>query len=336
VKEDDYIKGRGAQIKPHNPFDKNELVQEHWEGIDMVETDYGATKIQKIYPKQIVNRVDSPDLHFSWSMNPYQGCEHGCAYCYARNTHTYWGYDAGISFEKQLLVKMNAAELLKKKLRHKNWKGERIHLSGNTDCYQPIERKLEITRSLIDVAVFFNNPLGFITKNDLILRDFDPIVELHKNAGVRVAVSITTLDESLRRNLEPRTSTSKRRLEVVRQFADAGIPVQVLIAPVIPGLNQEEIPAIMEKAAKAGASDVSYLTLRLNGQVKDVFEDWLQKNYPNRVDKVMHQVASWHDGEVHDARFGRRMKGQGPHAASLAKLVEVLRRKYGFKSIKVD
>jgi DNA repair photolyase len=245
INKPDYFKGRGAQFNTNNRFLKQRYVQEHIEVID--EPLLVNTKTQIFYetPKKIVNKVESPDIPMMYSMNPYQGCEHGCIYCYARNTHEYWGFSAGMDFEQKIIVKKNAPELLRKELMHKNWKPAPIMLSGNTDCYQPLERKLGITRRMLEVLLEFRHPVGVITKNNIILRDIDLLKQLAEKRLVHVMVSITSLKDDLRLLLEPRTVTAKNRLRVIETLSKEGIPVGVMTAPIIPGLNSDELPAII-------------------------------------------------------------------------------------------
>ena len=238
----DYFKGRGAQFNPHNKFIKNSYVQEFPEVIDEPILQKENTEIIYSYPKTIINKLENTDIGMAYSVNPYQGCEHGCVYCYARNTHEYWGYSAGLDFERKIIVKKNAAELLEKEFSHKNWKPQPIMLSGNTDCYQPIEKELEITRSILKVCLKYKHPISIITKNTLILRDIDVLTELAEMNLVHVMISITGTDEKMRLLLEPRTSTYKNRIEVISKLTKHGIPCGVMIAPIIPGINHHEIP----------------------------------------------------------------------------------------------
>lgn len=261
-------------------------------------------------------------------MNPYQGCEHGCVYCYARNTHRYWGYSAGLDFESIILVKRNAPELLGKALRSKRWQGDPIMLSGNTDCYQPVEKKLGITRRILQVLWEKRHPVGIITKNQLILRDLDILKNMAKHDLVKVSVSLNSLQEDLRQKLEPRTASYARRVETIRTLADAGIPVNVMVAPVIPGLNSHEMFDILECVAEAGARDAHYIVVRLNGDVAAIFEDWLRKTFPDRADKVMSQIAECHGGQVGDSRFKVRMKGEGRIAEILNSQFHLAKRKF--------
>lgn len=318
--EESYFKGRGAQINTHNPYLKQVYVQEHIEGIDDDLLTEQRTQIFYESPKKIVNKVESPDVGMMYSLNPYQGCEHGCIYCYARNSHQYWGFSAGLDFERKIIVKQNAAGLLEKCFMNKNWTPCPITVSGNTDCYQPLERKLRITRSLLEVFLKFKNPVGMITKNSLILRDVDILSELAKERLVHVMVSITSLNEDLRQKMEPRTATAKQRLKVIEGLSKAGVAVGVMTAPIVPGLNSSEIPALIKAAADHGAVDAGYTIVRLNGAIDEIFKDWVRKNYPDAADKVLHQIMDVHNGTLNDSRFGARMRGEGNIAESIRAL----------------
>lgn len=324
----EYIKGRGAQINPANRFEKKELVLEHFEGIDELPPLPGKTEIFEEHPKTIVNKTESPDLPFDYSLNPYQGCEHGCVYCYARNVHQYWGYSAGIDFEQKLIAKPGAAQLLMKHFESKNYKPQSISLSGNTDCYQPLERKMKITRQLLEVFLKYKHPVGIITKNSLILRDLDILKELASMNLVHVMISITTLKEELRLLMEPRTATSLNRQKVIGKLNQEGIPTGVMTAPIIPGLNSEEIPDLIKAAADLGAMRAGYTMVRLNGAVKDIFHDWLYKNLPDGADKIWNQIKSCHGGQVNDNRFGTRMRGEGKIADAIRQLFHLSVQKY--------
>ncbi|GCC51103.1 radical SAM protein [Chryseotalea sanaruensis] len=328
LKDDEYIKGRGAQIKTANRFLKQEYVAQHIEGIDEQMELSQRTQIFYEQSKKIVNKITSPDLSMMYSLNPYQGCEHGCIYCYARNSHEYWGFSAGLDFESKIIVKKNAPSLLEKFLLHPDWQATPISLSGNTDCYQPIERTLEITRKLLKVFGQYRHPVGMITKNALVLRDIDLLQDLAKDNLVHIYISITTLNEDLRRLMEPRTVSGKKRLQVIEQLAKANIPVGIMNAPIIPGLNQEEIPTILRAAADHGASAAGMTVVRLNGSIGKIFEDWLRKNFPDRFDKVWNQICDMHGGQVNDSQFGRRMGGEGVYADMIHQLFRNSKRKY--------
>jgi DNA repair photolyase len=323
-----YYRGRGAQINTPNKFLKNSYVSEHDEVPDEPLISDEKTQIFYEHPKKIINAVNSPDLKGMYSMNPYQGCEHGCIYCYARNTHEYWGYSAGLDFERKIIAKPDAARLMEKQFMNKNWQVAPIMFSGNTDCYQPVERKLKITRQMLEVLLRFRHPAGMITKNSLILRDIDILQELAKLKLVHVMVSITSLREELRLKMEPRTATARNRLKVIEQLSKAGIPAGVMTAPIIPGLNSDEIPDLIKAAADHGADCAGYTIVRLNGSIGEIFKDWLHKNFPDRAEKVLNHIQSVHDGNLNDSRFGTRMRGEGNIAASINQLFKMAVKKY--------
>lgn len=325
----EYQKGRGAQFNPANRFQQVHLSDdalEHPEGWED-ETPVN-TKYFKEMPKTIVNRVDSPDVGLYYSINPYQGCEHGCIYCYARNSHEYWGFSAGLDFESRIVVKANAPYLLRKQLNRPDWEVWPVALSGNTDCYQPAEKHWQLTRQLLQTFLEYRHPVSIVTKNALILRDLDVLRDLATHNLVKVHVSVTTLNESLRRKMEPRTAHGHKRLDVIRQLSGNGIPVALLLAPVIPGLNDEEIPNILKAGAENGARSAGYTVARLNGAIGPIFEDWIHKNFPERAEKVLNQIRGCHGGQVNDNQWGRRMKGEGAVARMIHQLFEVNKQKY--------
>lgn len=327
----EHVKGQGAQLNPHNRFEKNKMsVEDAYLNYMAVEEEsiVPKTKVIEIHPKTIVNEVTSPDVGMKWSINPYQGCEHGCIYCYARNSHEYWGYSAGVDFERNILVKKNAAALLEATLKQKSWKGETITLSGNTDCYQPLEKKLEITRSLLQVFLKYKHPVAIITKNALIQRDLDILAPLQKQNLVHVILSVTTMDEELRRKMEPRTASIKRRLNTIETLRGANIPVSVMMAPIVPGLNDHEIFNVLEAVKKAGAHDVAFTMARLNGQIGDIFMDWVSKTYPDRAKKVINFIKSTHGGKLNSSQFGERMKGKGEFAEHIRRTFKLARKKH--------
>jgi DNA repair photolyase len=325
---DDYFSGRGAQIKTTNKFLKNQYVTDHIEGLDEPLLENPDTQIFEESAKKIVNKVDSSDLRNMYSMNPYQGCEHGCIYCYARNTHEYYGFSAGLDFESKIIVKKNAAELFEKFILNSKWEALPIMLSGNTDCYQPQERKYQLTRSVLKIMAQYRHPVSIITKNGLVTRDIDILKDLASDNLVQVYISITTLNEELRRKMEPRTASGIKRLSTVEQLAKAGIPVGIMNAPIIPGLNHHEIPVILKAAANAGALTAGMTVVRLNGSIGKIFEDWLRKNFPDRAEKVWNQICSLHGGNVNDSQFGRRMAGEGNIADAIHQLFSVSKRKH--------
>ena len=312
--QDNYLNGRGAQFNTTNKFLKNTAAKEHPEGIDDWEEPNSKTTFIIGKSKTVVNKVESPDVGMAYSLNPYQGCEHGCIYCYARNSHEYWGFSAGLDFERKIIVKQDAPALFKKFLEKKGWDATPISLSGNTDCYQPAERKFKLTRQLLEIALEYKQPVTMITKNALILRDLDILQDLAKLKLSAVYVSITSLDEKLRLKLEPRTTTAKQRLKIIEELSKVGLPTGVMAAPMIPGLNDHEMPAILKASANNGAKSAGYTVVRLNGVINQIFEDWLRKNFPDRLHKVWHQIQNCHNGNVNDSRFGTRMRGEGNFA----------------------
>ncbi len=320
------IKGKGAQSNPENPFLKNNLAYEHMEGIDEeVRGTKPQTQLFFETPKNVISKVDSPDLGFYYSINPYQGCEHGCVYCYARNSHTYWGFSAGLDFETKIIVKKDVAAKLEERLMHPKWDVQPIMLSGNTDCYQPIEKELGLTRSLLNVFLKFRHPVSIITKNTLILRDKDLLAELASLSLVYVHFSITSLDESLRQLLEPRTATYQKKLEAIRELTDLGVPVGVMNAPIIPGLNVDSIPKVVKATAEAGSLSIGYTVVRLNGQIGEIFKEWIEQTYPDRAQKVLNQISEMHNGKLNDSEWGRRITGDGSYATLIHDLFEKAR-----------
>lgn len=323
--EEQYLQGRGAQFNTPNSFLKNHLAQSEIESIDDWEIDNSGTQFLEQEVKSIVNKVTSPDLSMMYSMNPYAGCEHGCIYCYARNVHEYWGYSAGLDFERKIIVKINAPKALHKTLMNPKWEVDPIMLSGNTDCYQPAEKKYRLTRGLLEVCNQFNQPISILTKNSQVLKDKSILQELAQKKLVSVMVSVTTFNEELRRVMEPRTSTAVQRLRVIEELSNAGIRTGVMLGPMIPGLNEHEMQRILKAGSDAGARFSAYTFIRLNGSVKFLFHDWLYKNFPDRADKVWHLIEASHDGKVNDSRWGVRMRGEG----SIADMVNQQYKKYG-------
>lgn len=320
-----YLQGRGAQINTPNRFLKDQRTREHLEGIDDWSEENIATQYLEQEAKSIVNKVDSPDVGMGYSMNPYAGCEHGCIYCYARNVHEYWGYSAGLDFERKIIVKKNAPALLRKFLMNPKWQSIPIMLSGNTDCYQPAEQQYRLTRRLLEVCNEFNQPVGILTKNSWILKDKDILQQMAAKNIVSAMVSITSFNEDLRRVMEPRTTTAQQKLRVIRELSEAGVRMGIMMGPMIPGLNEHEMQRIMKEASDNGATFTAYTFIRLNGAIKLLFHDWLYKNFPERADKVWHLVEQSHNGKVNDSRWGVRMRGEG----SMAELVAQQYKKYG-------
>jgi DNA repair photolyase len=282
--------------------------------------------------QSIISWNDSPDIPFRAGVSPYRGCEHGCAYCFARPYHEYLGFSAGLDFETKIVVKPRAAELLRAELSKKNWEPQTIAMSGVTDVYQPIERRLGLTRQCLTVFAEFRNPVALITKNHLITRDVDLLGELAKHHAVSACISLTTLDPELAKVLEPRASRPARRLEAIAQLAAAGVPVRALTAPIIPGLNDHEIPALLRAAAQAGALGAGYTIVRLPYAVAPIFEAWLERHFPGHKDKVLGRIRELRGGQLYDAKWGARMSGEGPLARQIAQLFEVAKRRAGFPS----
>lgn len=334
--EEVYIKGRGAQTNPQNPFSRTSYVKEFAEGLDEeILTKNPERQVFYETPISIISKYNSPDLGGEgFSINPYQGCEHGCSYCYARNSHQYWGFSAGLDFETKIIVKKNAAPLLEKVFLSPGWVSRSIMMSGNTDCYQPLEKKLKLTRSLLEVFVKYRNPISMITKNSLITRDLDLLRDLARDNLVKVFVSINSVNEKLRQKMEPRTASIEKRFATIRTLSDAGIPVGVMVAPVIPGINDHELPEVMKHAAKNGAVGCGYEVVRLNGNIGIIFKDWLVKNYPDKLYKVWSQIESLHGGKVNDTEWGRRLLGDGNFAVMIARLFQTSKERY-FKGRKM-
>jgi len=327
------IKGRGASSDPQQRFQALHTKAEPNEADEYTaEADKPLLRTEFIRDtsKSVVTENQSPDIPFTYSVNPYRGCEHGCAYCYARPTHEYLGYSAGLDFESKIMVKEDAPDLLRHKLMSKSWTGEYIMFSGNTDCYQPIERKLQITRKCLEVMAHFKNPFGIITKNSLVTRDIDIISEMAKLNAATVVISVTSLDENLCRDLEPRTARPQARLRTIETLAKAGIPVGVNVSPVIPGLNDMEVPKILKAARAAGATFAGTQPVRLPLAVAPIFEEWLSVHRPERKEKILELIRDIRGGKMNDPRFGSRFKGEGPVAANLRQMFEIYARKEGF------
>jgi DNA repair photolyase len=329
---DSTIKGRGAQINISNRFFElsHEIRDDFLEycAKEGEDADKNKTLFLDVFPKTIVNKVTSPDVGMGYSMNMYQGCEHGCIYCYARNTHEFWGYSAGLDFERRILVKKEAPLLLEKFIKRKSWEAHPIVMSGNTDCYQPAEKRYEITRKCLEVFLKYRHPVGIITKNALILRDLDLLKALAKDNLVAVNISITSLSEDTRRVLEPRTATIKKRLETVKNLSEHGIPVNVMMAPIIPSINSHEVLALAKKVSEMGALSMGHTIVRLNGAIGEIFTDWIKKTMPDRADKVLHQIESCHGGNLNDSRIGTRMRGEGEIAKQINDMVKLAKLKY--------
>ncbi len=315
------LRGRGTSENPPNRFERTWFEPDPDAAeLDLDETPAPATEFLRDSTRVILASNDSPDVGFDVSINPYRGCEHGCIYCYARPTHEYLGFSAGLDFETKILVKENAPELLRRELASPRWVPRTIALSGVTDPYQPAERRLRLTRRCLEVLAEFLNPVGIITKNRLVARDVDILGRLAAHEVVVVFLSITTLDPVLARTMEPRASTPSARLLALETLSAAGVPVGVMVAPVIPGLTDHEIPAILAAAAQAGAQSAGYVTVRLPLGVGGLFDDWLTRHFPDRKEKVLHRIREIRGGRINDSQFGSRMQGQGVFADTIAQL----------------
>ena len=318
---------RGTGRNPPNRFERLRLEREaDW---DPEQDPLPRTVFLRDHSSQIITRNDSPDVGFEHSINPYRGCEHGCVYCYARPTHEHLGFSAGLDFETKIMVKEDAPKLLREELAAPGWVPKVIALSGVTDPYQPVERRLKLTRGCLAVLAKFRNPVSIVTKNHLVTRDLDLLAELAGCRAVAVLISITTLDTELRKNLEPRTSPPGARLATIGALANAGIPVGVLVAPVIPGLTDHEIPAILEAAAAAGASFAAHAALRLPHAVALLFEEWLTRHVPEKKDKVLNRLRALRRGKLNNSEFGLRMTGEGIFAEQISRMFQVACRRAG-------
>ena len=324
------VRGRGARTNATGRYESatREAFDDGWTPDD-VEPVKLTTTVTAEKAKVIITRNDSPDVGFSASINPYRGCEHGCIYCYARPAHAYMGLSPGLDFESKLFFKPDAARLLEHELARPAYAPEVIHIGGNTDPYQPQERRLRVTRGVIEVLSRFNHPFSVISKSGLILRDLDLLAPMAERNLVRVAISITTLDRKLARSMEPRAATPEKRLDAVKRLADAGVPTVVMFAPCIPGLNDHEMEAVLERAAAAGASGAGYVALRLPLEIADLFQEWLATDHPDRASRVISLVRQMRGGKTYDAQWGKRMKGEGPIAALTARRFAVAKVRYG-------
>jgi len=322
-------RGRGARVNPAPRYDERTtgFVDDGWESL--TELPPLKTEIFTETPKAIITRNTSPDISFDRSINPYRGCEHGCVYCYARPSHAYMGLSPGLDFESKLFIKPNAAALLREELTATTYQPATIALGANTDPYQPIERDYRITRQVIEVLQEFNHPFGIVTKSATVLRDLDILQDMAAKGLVKVAVSITTLDPKLARRMEPRASTPMKRLSALEILSKAGIPTVVMMGPIIPGLNDSEIENILKAARNAGVREAGYTMLRLPLEVKDIFKDWLEKEYPDRAAKVMSLVKSVRGGAENDPNFGTRMSGQGPYAWNIGRRFQLTAQRLG-------
>jgi DNA repair photolyase len=322
------LDGRGTRLNPANRYERLHLEAT----LEDAEANGAApvpTELYRDASRSILAENDSPDVGFRFSLNPYRGCEHGCVYCYARPSHEYLGFSAGLDFERKLMVKTDAPELLRGALSAPRWQPQVVALSGNTDCYQPVERQLRLTRACLEVFAEFGNPVSVITKSALVARDADVLGAMAADGLVHASVSVTSLDPELARRMEPRAAAPERRLQAIRTLAAAGVPVNVMVAPIIPGLTDHEIPAILDRVAAAGARSAAWVMLRLATPLDQLFTDWLERHYPDRVVRVLGRLRSCRGGALYDARFGRRMRGEGQYAAQIRDLFDLAARRRG-------
>ncbi len=328
--------GRGARSNHTGRFEAATAAafDDGWESLSSL--DAFKTEVFEDSAKSILSRNDSPDISFDRSINPYRGCEHGCIYCYARPTHCYLGHSAGIDFETKLYVKSNAAELLEKELAAPKYTPQTIALGANTDPYQPIERERRVTRSVLEVLARARHPVGIVTKSALVARDIDILAPMAADGLAKVAVSITTLDRRLARKMEPRAATPDRRLAAIRQLSEAGIPVAVMVAPIVPALNDHEIESILEAAKDAGAREAGYVLLRLPLEIKELFREWLADAYPDRAARVINILRSMHGGEDYNPAFGQRQRGSGPYASQIAMQFKLARKRLGLENERLE
>jgi len=323
-------KSRGAGSNQEGRFESRsvETVDDGWQ-LDGEPLRAFETIVRPVRAKSILTRNTSPDIGFDQTINPYQGCEHGCIYCYARPSHGYLNLSAGLDFESRLFYKANAAEVLEAELRRKHYKPEFTMLGANTDCYQPIEKEYRITRAILEVLTRFRHPVGIITKGTLIERDLDLLADLARDRLVTVGITLTTLDPALKRTLEPRAPSAPARLGVMRKLAEIGVPVRVMFSPVIPFVNDAELERVLEAGRDAGATSASYVLLRLPHEVKALFRDWLQTHLPLKADHVMSLVQQMRGGRDYDSGFGTRMRGEGAYADLIAQRYRLATRRLG-------
>lgn len=325
-------RGRSAGINPSGRFEPvtRHVFDDGWETLEDLPP--FKTEVQTEKPRTIITRNDSPDISFDRSINPYRGCEHGCVYCFARPTHSYMGLSPGLDFESKLFAKPDAAKLLDKELSKEGYQPRTIAIGTNTDPYQPIEKQWRIMREILEVLEARNHPVGIVTKSALVTRDIDILSRMAERGLAKVALSVTTLDRMLARTMEPRASTPTKRLEAIRQLSDAGIPTSVMVAPILPGLTDQEIEKILDAARAAGAQDAGYVLLRLPLEVSPIFKDWLLRHYPDRYRHVMSLIRSMRDGKDYDSEWGKRMRGTGPYAWQIGRRFEIAARRLGLNA----
>ena len=326
---DDRMRGRGAGLNMSGRYEINtrEVFDDGWNSLEDLAPFKTEVQIEK--PRTVITRNQSPDLSFDRSINPYRGCEHGCVYCFARPTHAYMGLSAGVDFEARLFAKPDAPRLLERELSKPGYKVQPIAIGTNTDPYRPVEKQWRIMRQMLEVLEAAGHPVGIVTKSALVMRDIDILSRMASKGLARVALSVTTIDRKLARTMEPRAATPERRLEAIRALSDAGIPVSVMVAPVIPGLNDHEIERILDSAKAAGADAAGYIMLRLPIEVSPLFRDWLLRHYPDRYRHVMSLIRSMRGGKDYDADFGKRMRGTGPYAWQIARRFDMAAKRLG-------
>ena len=328
--------GRGAQTNRSGRFEpvSYEPTDDGWESL--AELEALTTEVQEVPARRIITRNDSPDIGFDRSINPYRGCEHGCIYCFARPTHAFLGLSPGVDFETKLFAKTNAGQALERELADPSYRVETIAIGTNTDPYQPIERRYRIMRRILEILSATNHPVGIVTKSALVLRDLDILKSMAERGLVKVALSVTTLDRKLARAMEPRASTPDKRLETLARLVDAGIPAAVMVAPVIPGLNDMEMERILERAASIGVKNAGYVLLRLPLEIGDLFTEWLKANCPDRASRVLSLMRSTRGGKLYDAKWGERMRGDGPYAWMIGRRFELAAKRLGLNENSVE
>lgn len=325
----DRNRGRSAGINPSGRFEQvsRHVFDDGWNSLE--ELPPFKTEVQVEKPRTIITRNESPDISFDRSINPYRGCEHGCVYCFARPTHSFMGLSPGLDFESKLFAKPDAARLLDRELSKDGYQPRTIAIGTNTDPYQPIEKQYRIMREILEVLEARGHPVGIVTKSALVTRDIDILSRMAERGLAKVALSVTTMDRMLARTMEPRASTPTKRLEAIRQLSDAGIPASVMVAPIIPGLTDQEMERILDSARAAGALEAGYVVLRLPLEVSPIFKDWLLRHYPDRYRHVMSLIRSMRDGKDYDSEWGKRMKGAGPYAWQIGRRFEITAKRLG-------
>jgi DNA repair photolyase len=334
--DSDRRRGRGASSNPSGRLEafQRETIDDGWTPDEAPEPLKTEVTVER--PRSIITRNDSPDISFDQSINPYRGCEHGCFYCYARPTHAYQGLSAGLDFESRLFVKDGAAALLERELANPKYRPKVIALGANTDAYQPIERQYRVTRAVLEVLAKARHPVGIVTKSNLVLRDLDLLAPMAADGLVKVFVSLTTVDRALARRMEPRAPTPERRLEAIERLADAGVPVGVMAAPIIPAVNDGEIETILTRAYSAGAREAGYVALRLPLELRESFREWLAVNFPDKLKRAITLTQSMHGGKDYESQWGRRMAGSGPYAWMIGRRFEIAAKRLGYRETPLE